>query len=281
MSSDSVALADLKKRLLAVWSAGDFGRIAQRMEHAGEEFVTNLQLNESHHVLDVACGSGNVSIPAARAGASVTGCDIVQSLLDQATARAGKEGLKISFVVGDAEQLPFADGSYNMLTTMFGAMFAPRPDVVARELVRVCATQGRIAMGNWTRESFIGQVFAVTAKFAPPPPNVPPAMLWGDEQIVRERFAQAATDLRLPADALQVSCVPRCTVFDIPNTPREVVGLFRQFYGPTVVAYARLDADKQDELTEALTALWMSCNTAQDGATSVASEYLEVVVSRS
>jgi ubiquinone/menaquinone biosynthesis C-methylase UbiE len=281
MSNETTAVPDLKQRLLAVWSAGDFGRIAQRMEHAGDDFVSRLHLDSSNHVLDVACGTGNVTLPAARTGATVTGCDIVQSLLDQAAARAAAENLKISLVIGDAEQLPFADGSFNTVISMFGAMFAPRPALVARELLRVCAPGGRIAMGSWTREGFIGEVFALTASFAPPPPDVPSALLWGNETTVQERFAQAVTDLALPADSLHLQMKRYRTKFELPVEPRQVVELFREFYGPTVMAYARLTPERQDELTEALTELWTSHNAAPEGSTLVWSEYLEVVVTRS
>lgn len=181
MSTASPEMESLKTRLKGMWMAGDFGQVAKMIEVAGEEFIARLSLKPGVLLLDVACGTGNLAIPAARAGAIVTGVDIATNLLEQARARAESEGLKIQFDEGDAENLPYPDSSFDLVVTMFGAMFAPRPDLVAAELKRVCRPGGRIVMANWTPEGFIGQMFKVTGKHAAPPPNMPSPLQWGSE----------------------------------------------------------------------------------------------------
>jgi ubiquinone/menaquinone biosynthesis C-methylase UbiE len=171
MATPPEDFAELKQRLRATWMAGDFGQIAQRNEHEAESFIRRLNLKPGAKMLDVACGTGNTSIPAARAGAQVIGIDIAPNLLEQARQRAAAENLKIEFVEADAEKLPYAAGQFDVVISMFGAMFAPRPDVVASELKRVCRPGGLIAMANWTPEGFVGQMFQVTARHATPRPR--------------------------------------------------------------------------------------------------------------
>jgi ubiquinone/menaquinone biosynthesis C-methylase UbiE len=142
----------LKTRLKSMWMAGDFGQIAKQIQASADQFISRLALKPGDQVLDVACGTGNTAIPAARAGATVTGSDIATNLLEQARARAAAEGLTIKFEEGDAENLPYSDNAFDVVVTMYGAMFAPRPELVAAELVRVCRPGGRIAMANWTPE---------------------------------------------------------------------------------------------------------------------------------
>jgi len=161
----------LKSKLRATWIAGDFGVIAKSIEQGGREFVERLALKPGIKVLDVACGTGNLAIPAARAGADVTGVDIAPNLIEQATANAEREGLNAKFEVGDAEAMPYADGEFDVVMTMFGAMFAPRADVTASELKRVCKPGGLIAMANWTPEKFTGAMFKTNAKHVPPRPS--------------------------------------------------------------------------------------------------------------
>ncbi len=179
---DSVRMApemeSLKNRLRATWISGDFGEIATSIAAGAEEFVSGLGLKPGTRVLDVACGTGNLAIPAARAGAIVTGLDIAPNLLDQARARAKAEGVEAIFDVGDAEDMPYGDASFDVVMTMFGAMFAPRPEVTASELKRVCRPGGLIAMANWTPEGFIGQMFKATGKHVKPPAGMPSPLLW-------------------------------------------------------------------------------------------------------
>jgi SAM-dependent methyltransferase len=263
----------LKTRLKATWIAGDFGQIAQAYTPGAAEFIARLNLQTGEKVLDVACGTGSTAIPAARAGAIVTGVDIAPNLLEQARENAEAEGLNCQFDEGDAEALGFADGSFDAVVTMFGAMFAPRPEKVAAELVRVCRAGGRIVMANWTPQGFVGQMFKRTGAHVPPPPAMPSPILWGDEAVARERLKDGTTDLQLNR---------RLMTFNFPFSPREVVEHFRKYYGPTQKAFLALegDEDKQTALRRDLENLWEVSNRAADGATTVDSEYLEVVARR-
>jgi SAM-dependent methyltransferase len=267
MSSGSSDFAQLKVAQKAAWMAGDFGQIAAFSAKAAEEFVARTAITQGTRVLDVACGTGNTAIPAARAGGVVTGIDIAPNLLEQARARASVEQLTIDFQEGDAEQLPYPDGAFDVVLTMFGAMFAPRPAQVAAELVRVCRARGVIAMANWTPQGFVGKTFQLTAKMAPPPPGVPAPVLWGDEETVRRRFAKGVSNLRLTRHKVSV---------DYPFPPNEVVAFFRQYFGPTQMAFNRLDPVGQATLASQLESLWKEHNRAGDGRTSVEVEYLDV-----
>jgi ubiquinone/menaquinone biosynthesis C-methylase UbiE len=265
--SSTIDLTALKERMRATWMAGDFGVIAAYNVKLGEQFVSRINIQAGTKLLDVACGTGNTSLPASRAGAAVTGVDIAPNLLEQARVRAAKEGQTIWFDEGDAESLPYADGSFDIVISMFGAMFAPRPEVVAAELLRVCRPGGLIAMGNWTPGGFTGKMFKTTAKRVPPPPGVPPPVLWGDEATVRQRFGSGVSKL---------TCTPQVAEFRYDAPPAEVVQLFRRYFGPTQTAFARLDPPGQAALAADLEAEWAQCNEARDGTTLVKNEYLEV-----
>jgi SAM-dependent methyltransferase len=264
-------IESLKQRQKATWMAGDFGEIAKYGEAGAAEFIARLGLQPGYRVLDVGCGSGNQSLPAARIGADVTGVDIATNLLEQARSRAAAEGLPATFQEGDAEQLPFGDNAFDVVVSMFGAMFAPRPELVSLELTRVCIPGGRIAMGNWTPEGFAGQLFKVTAKHAPPPPHDPPPTLWGKEEVVKERLGNGTRNLQFTR---------RMYTMKFPFPPSEVVEFFRTYFGPTQRAFDSLDADGQGALREDQEALWAEHNRAQDGTTEVMSEYLEVIATK-
>jgi SAM-dependent methyltransferase len=167
----------------------DYDRFSRYMEQGARIFYEQLDVPAGCQLLDVACGSGQVALWAARYGVNVTGVDIAPNLVQRAQARAKAEGLNARFREGDAEALPFEDASFDVVTSLVGAMFAPRPELVARELLRVCSPGGTIAMGNWTREGFIGQMFKTFAKFIAPS-GMPAPVLWGDEAVVRERLGQ-------------------------------------------------------------------------------------------
>ena len=272
MSTINPELGALKARLKAMWMTGDFGEIARHIEVGAEEFVGRLAPGPGVRVLDVACGSGNLAIPAARAGATVTGVDIATNLLEQARARAASESLMIQFDEGDAESLPYADAAFDVVMSMFGAMFAPRPEVVAAELVRVCRPGGRIAMANWTPQGFIGQMFKLTGKYVPPPAGLPSPVMWGDEETVRGRLQRdGVADLQLTR---------RMCPFIYPVPPAAVVETFRTYYGPTQRAFDALDADGQAALRSDLERLWTEHNLATDGTTLCEGEYLEVIATR-
>jgi len=219
-------------------------------------------------ILDVASGAGQISIPAARAGAKVTGIDIASNLVEQARARAQAEGLDARFDEGDAEMLPYEDNSFDVVISLIGAMFAPRPELVAAELKRVSRPGGRIIMANWTPTGFVGQMFKTHGKHVPPPAIMPAPVKWGDEETVRERFQSGISHLKLTR---------RLYPFRYPFPPGEVVEFFRTYYGPSYKAFAALDVEKQYDLRRDLQELWTEHNKATDGTTSVDAEYLEVI----
>jgi SAM-dependent methyltransferase len=267
MEKASPGFAQLKSNLKASWMAGDFGQIANYAAKGSEDFVARTEIKAGSRVLDVACGTGNSAIPAARAGGVVTGVDIAPNLLEQARKRSVVEGLNVCFEEGDAEQLPYADQSFDFVITMFGAMFAPRPERVADELMRVCGPGGLIAMANWTPEGFVGKSFRLTAEMVPPPAGVPAPVLWGNEDVVRQRFSSGISKLSMTREKV---------LFHYPFSPKETVEFFRQYFGPTQVTFSRLDATSQAELASRLESLWAAHNTASDGSTRVAAEYLDV-----
>src|SRR5438270_13833858 len=194
MQSASPDFAQVKSNLKASWMAGDFGQIANYAVKAGEDFVARTEIKPGARVLDVACGTGNTAIPAARAGGLVTGVDIAPNLLEQARKRAVAEQVEIRFDEGDAEELPYKDQEFDIVLTMFGAMFAPRPERVAAELIRVCRPGGLIAMANWTGPGFVGQMFKTISKHIAPS-GMPSPVLWGDEPTVRERLRSGVATL--------------------------------------------------------------------------------------
>ncbi|HEY6968693.1 MAG TPA: class I SAM-dependent methyltransferase [Candidatus Angelobacter sp.] len=271
MSTTTPDIAALKNRLRDTWMAGDFGVIARYAEAAEEEFVARLNLKPGTRLLDVACGTGNTAIPAARAGAIVTGVDIASNLLAQARERARAAGVRVEFREGDAEQLEFPEASFDVIISIFGAMFAPRPERVAVELLRVCRPGGTVTMGNWTPSGFVGKMFAVSAKHVPPPPGIPAPVLWGEEDVVRQRFGSGAKEIK---------CTRVICDFRYPTPPAEVVQLFRRYFGPTQAAFSRLDEKGQAALAADLERIWAEHNQATDGTTLVPAEYLEVHVIR-
>jgi SAM-dependent methyltransferase len=262
----------LKARLKATWMAGDYAHFATFMLPGAMEFLPFLAVKNGERVLDVGCGAGQLALPVARAGGVVTGVDIATNTIDAARRRAAEAMLDVRFEEGDAEALAFADGSFDVVFSFIGAMFAPRPERVAAEFVRTCRPGGRIVMGNWTPAGFVGQMFRAVAKHVPPPPGMPSPVLWGDEAVVRERFAAAG--------ATSVEVERRMFPFAYPFGPSGVVDLFRKCYGPTTRGFASLDAAGQAALESDLTRVWTDANRATDGTTRVDAEYLAVRVAR-
>jgi len=268
----NVDIDALKQRLRATWMAGDYDRFSRFMESSGVEFLDRVRILPSASLLDVACGSGQLALIAARRGARVTGVDIAANSIRAARDRAQAEALPAQFDEGDAEALPYPDASFDVVASLFGAMFAPRPDLVAQELVRVCRPGGMIAMANWTKTGFIGQMFALVSKFIAPA-GMPAPVLWGDESIVRERLGSSIADFRLTRVIYR---------FDYPFSPVGVVDFFREYYGPTNRAFAALTPHDQEALHADLVALWRAHNqSALETRTTVDAEYLEVVAIRS
>jgi len=271
MADTQTGFDQLKKGMRATWIAGDFGQIARYSAEHAAEFVARLHIQPGMKILDVACGTGNLAIPAARAGAKVTGLDIAPNLLEQARARAAEEQFDITFDEGDAEQLPYADGSFDLVMSMFGAMFAPRPERVAAELIRVCRSGGVIAMANWPPAGFAAKIFGLGARFVPPPPGIPSPLAWGDEAVVKERLADGVSSL-----------VTTMYPFDMkfPFGPKDVVSFFRSYFGPVQMTFSRLAPPEQEKYAAAMESLWAEHNVATDASTLVHAEYLEVIANR-
>lgn len=273
MSTSGLPIDQIKSNMRSAWMAGDFGVVARTISGGAEAFIQRLDLPAGSRVLDIACGTGNTAIPLARAGCIVTGVDIAPNLLEQARARAASEGLTIAFDEGDAEALPYADASFDAVTTMFGAMFAPRPELVASEAARVLKPGGLLAMANWNPASFTGAMFKVGSRHAPPPPGVPPPVLWGDETTVHARLSPFFSNI-------QTQLIP--VDFDMPTSPAGAVNFFRTYFGPTKTAFAKLDAAGQTAFAADLEALWSSANTSPNPAnhTLIKNQYLQITARR-
>jgi len=241
MTNATVGARDgLKTRLKEIWTAGDYDRFSRYMEGSAREFYERLPITPGCQLLDVACGSGQLALMAAKDGVEVTGVDIAGNLVGRARSRAQAEGLHARFEEADAEALPFEDASFDVVVSLIGAMFAPQPQLVAQELLRVCAPGGTIAMANWTPQGFIGQMFKTVSKFIAPS-GMPSPVLWGDEATVRERLGPGLS---------QLSLTKRQYLFSYPFAPSEVVEFFRLYYGPTNRAFASLDDKGQVQLRQ-------------------------------
>jgi SAM-dependent methyltransferase len=263
-------LDELKTRLRDTWMTGDYGRFSRYMERDAEAFYRRLPIKPGAQLLDVGCGAGQLSLIAARAGARVTGCDIASNWLVQARRSAAAEGLSVVFEEGDAEALPYGNGTFDAVASLIGAMFAPRPERVAAELTRVCRPGGIIAMANWTGPGFVGQMFKTIAKHIAPS-GMPSPVLWGDEPTVRERLGSGVATLECSSHLYELS---------YPFSPADVVEFFRANYGPMTRAFASIGEEAQRQLRDELTGLWSRHNRATDGTTRVDAEYLQVVAVR-
>lgn len=260
-----------------LWEKGDFTRIAVALRGSGEAFVGSLDVGPGTEMLDLGCGDGTTAVPAARLGADVLGVDIAANLVAAGNARAGAEGLgNLCFEQGDATDLAgLGDDRFDLVLSVFGAMFAPRPEDVAKEMVRVAKPGGRVVMANWIPgdPTLVAQILRISASYSPPPPEgfVSP-MLWGDPDEVTRRFVGAG----VAADAISFD---RGTWnFDYEGTPTELVEIFRDYYGPTMNAFAAARADgREDELRAELDELFAAENRAVDG-TSIAATFLRVSV---
>jgi SAM-dependent methyltransferase len=261
-----------------LWEKGDFTRIAEAMRESGEALVADLGVTARLQVLDLGCGDGTTALPAARLGADVLGVDIAANLVAAGNKRATAAGLdNLRFEEGDASNLSdLGDDSFDLVVSIFGAMFAPRPLDVAREMVRVTRPGGRIVMGNWIPgdPTLVAQLLRISGAYSPPPPEgfISP-ITWGVEADVLERFDGAG----IAADRVSFSRETWTFVYEGP--PSELLANFRDYYGPTMNAYAAATADgRADQLHAELTALFEGQNTATDGSTSIPATYLHVVV---
>lgn len=262
-------LAAVKRRQQATWASGDFAVVGTTLQLVGELLAEAADVRAGERVLDVAAGNGNATLAAARRFAAVTSTDYVPELLAKGRARAEAEGLSVDFQVADAEQLPFADGSFDVVLSTFGVMFAPDQVRAARELLRVTRRGGRIGLANWTPTGFLGDLFRVVGAHVPPPAGLRSPMLWGD-----------ATHLAgLLDDAAELRCERRTFVFRY-RSPQHWVDVFRTFYGPVHKAFAALDDAGQRALEHDLLDLLAGQNVGGPGSLVVPAEYLEVVATR-
>jgi SAM-dependent methyltransferase len=270
VNSGTTDFDQLKNRLKSTWMTGDYDVFSRFLEKDAARFFERLQIAPGTRLLDVACGAGQLALIAAKAGAQVTGCDIAANWIEKARARASAEGLNVTFEEADAESLPYRDTEFDVVTSLIGAMFAPRPERVAAELTRVCRPGGTIAMANWTAGGFVGQMFKAISKHIAPT-GMPSPLLWGNETTIRERFREGIGGLK---------CSLRMYQLEYPFPPDAVVDFYRINYGPMSRAFASLDVKAQEELRNELVQLWSAHNKAESGATNVAAEYLEVIASR-
>lgn len=262
-----------------LWEKGDFTRIAPSMRESGESLVAGLGITPGMHMLDLGCGDGTTALPAARLGADVLGVDIARNLVEAGNRRAHAAGLaNCRFQEGDASNLEdVRDDSFDLTISIFGAMFAPKPFDVAKEVVRVTRPGGRIVMANWIPNdpTLVAQILKISAAYSPPPPEgfVSP-MTWGVETHVVERFAAAG------APAENISFQQDTYRFDFPSRPADLVAEFRACYGPTMNAFAAADANgRAAELEAELVALFEAQNdSSSDGTTSIPATFLRVTV---
>ena len=263
----------------ALWEKGDFTRIAATMRASGEALVEKFSITGGLEVLDLGCGDGTTAVPAAQLGANVLGVDIAQNLVEAGNARARSLGLaNCRFQEGDASDLhELGDDQFDLVVSIFGAMFAPRPSDVAKEMVRVTRPGGRIVMGNWIPNdpTLVAQILKISSAYSPPPPEgfVSP-MTWGVEETVIERFTGAG----VPAEG--VSCERDTWTFEFAGPPSELLALFREYYGPTMNAFDAASANgREAELQAELEGLFNSQNTsASNDATSIPATFLRVTV---
>ncbi len=263
-------LSQIKQRQQQTWAAADYSATGVRLMLVAELLCEAADLRGGERLLDVATGAGNVAIAAARRFADAVGVDYVPEVLERARERAAAERFDIEFCEGDAEELPFPDGSFDVVTSTFGAMFAPDQPRAAAELARVCRPGGRVAMANWTPEGFCGQLFRVVGRHVPPPPGLVPPTCWGTEDGVRDLLGPHADTIAIAERAIPMRF----------RSPEHWVAFFRENFGPIRQAFAGLDPAGQAALDRDLLELIGRFNRAGDGTMLVDGAYLEVVAVR-
>jgi len=261
----------IKTRQKAAWASGDYAVVGTTLQIVGETLCEAADLRAGERVLDVAAGNGNATLAAARRWCEVTSTDYVPALLERGRERAAAERLHgIEFRDADAEALPFDDGSFDVVLSTFGCMFAPNPPRVASELLRVCRAGGRIGMANWTPDGFIGQLFKTLGKHVPPPAGVTSPALWGSRAHITELFGD---------NAIEIATNVRQFNFRY-RSPEHMLEVFRGYYGPVLKAFAALDVAGQQALAGDFLGLMHKMNRATDGGLVLPSDYLEIVITR-
>lgn len=273
MTNTTTDMNAIKARLKGTWESGDFGEVAKFITVDAQEFMARLALQPGSRVLDAACGTGNLAVIAARSGCITSGLDIASNLVAQARDRAKRESLSIDFIEGDAEDMPYADETFDVVVSMYGVMFAPRPERIVTELHRVLKPGGLLALANWSPDGFIGKMFTVFARHLPPPAGFPSPLLWGDETVVRARLASTTENLRVTR---------RISPMRFPFDPAGTVEFFRRYYGPTRRAFETLGPAAQNSLRRDLVELQSRHNVSTSpNETETPSEYLEIHARRS
>ena len=269
LSAPPVAdFAAVKLKQQAAWSAGDYAVVGTTLQIVGETLCEALDLRAGERVLDVAAGNGNATLAAARRWCDVVSTDYVGALLARGQARASAEGLAVQFQEADAENLPFSDGSFDVVLSTFGVMFTPNQERAASEMARVCKSGGKIGLANWTPSSFICELFKLMGRYIPPPAGVKSPSLWGTEERLRELFGDRIATLET---------VRKNFVFRY-RTPQHWLDTFRTYYGPVQKAFNAVGATREEALAADLIRLVQQFNRAGDGAMVLPSEYLEVVI---
>ncbi len=265
----TIDLTTIKRRQQVAWGSGDYAVIGTTLQIVGEMLCEAVDLRSNQRVLDVAAGNGNATLAAARRFADVVSTDYVGALLERGRERAEADRLPVTFQEADAEALPFADASFDVVLSTFGVMFTPNQQQAANELRRVCRPGGKIGMANWTPESFIGQLFKTIGKYVPPAPGMKSPALWGNKAHLDTLFGSKAT----------VAAERKNFVFRY-QSPKHWVEIFRSYYGPVVKAFAAIDPEAREALEADLHALLDKFNVAEDGTLVIPSEYLEVVITK-
>jgi SAM-dependent methyltransferase len=271
--NDAPDFAAATARQQATWSEGDFSMVGAHILFTAERLAEALQLMPGERVLDVACGSGNGAIAAARRSwAPVTGLDFVPALLDRGRERAAAERLEVEFVEGDAQDLPFADGEFDVTMSIYGAMFAPDQEKTAAELLRVTKPGGRIGMANWTPDGGVGQMFLTVSKHTGGlPPGMVPPVLWGTEDRLRELFGDGISELR----------IERLKTRQVFRSPDHYIDFFRSYFGPIKTAYEAVGTAGEAALTSDLHTFMEAANVAGDSSALVMEpDYLQVIATR-
>lgn len=264
----TVQLDEFKMRQRAIWAAGDYASLSPRIADVGELVVARAEIEPGMRVLDVACGTGNAAIPAARAGGRVTGLDLVPKLLEQGRANAEGEGLELEWIEGDAEDLPLEDASFDRVLSTFGHMFAPRHRQVADEMVRVCRKGGAIVTATWAADGIFGAISAASAAYMPPPPDgASPPVHWGSDEYIREMFGAVATSIEVERHVNRVE----------DDSVESFADLFMERFPPLATARAML-GERFQELRESIVAIWEDANEADDGSLRLPQEYLLAIV---
>jgi SAM-dependent methyltransferase len=267
MHATAPDLEAIKQRQQQTWASGDFSVVAARIVLVAEHLCDTADLHAGWRVLDVATGSGNAAIAAARLGCTAVGVDYVPALLERGRIRAAAERLPVELLEGDAEALPFEDASFDAVTSVFGSMFAPDHAKAAAELLRVCRPGGTVALASWTPDGFIGELFRTTAAHVPPPAGLQSPLLWGTEQHLRELFGDGIVSLEVTERAFS---------FRFP-TAEDFVSFFRIQYGPTLKAFAALEGDARDALERDLVALTRRFDRLGGDAVAISATYTEAV----